>query len=527
MEQTPDSQTPAWLEPMRRYVPLVIWVIVLMTLLLIPLKVLKYGFIPPDDALRAAGKAVSGKTWQQVLVLNDVYKIDHEYGWSVVLAKIHTIFNADADTILIFSVVSLFVLAGLAAMAWLRYPEVWLASLALGMITVLLPLRLLLGRPYIITMAALFALLLLWRQFGSGRPKWWMAAMMTGFITASVYFHGAWYLWALPVAAFFIAGRFRWGFAVAGCSVAGVFLGCLLTGHLIDYPLQAIKVLMLTTGKHLTQRTLATELQPLNGDVNALLIVGGLVLLRRLAPLKAPPFLRDPVFWLVALCWVLEFKVGRFWEDWGWPALMVLVACDLQLLLATRLAFDSFRRLALSCGLALVAFLSITSDVGDRWTYNLTTQYLTADNPDLKGWMPDHDGILYETDMSLFYQTFFKNPTGDWRYILGFEATLMKPEDFDVYHKVLWNYGDAKAYQPWLLKMKPADRLVIRGGRSSPPNIPQLEWNYGVSGLWVGRLPDHRPPGAPVTVKATETMDSLTNSPSSTGSLTNSPDSTQ
>ena len=37
--------------------------------------------------------------------------------------------------------------------------------------------------------------------------------------------------------------------------------------------------------------------------------------------------------------------------------------------------------------------------------------------------------------------------------------------------------------------MKPADRLVIRGGGGDRPNIPQLEWFYGVSGLWIGRLP--------------------------------------
>src|SRR5579862_9179547 len=104
MENTPDFPVPASLEPLRRYVPLAVWVIVLMTLLLIPLKVIKYGYIPPDDALRTAGKAVSGKTWQQVLVLDDTYKIDHEYGWSVLLAKIHTACDADADAIVIFSV---------------------------------------------------------------------------------------------------------------------------------------------------------------------------------------------------------------------------------------------------------------------------------------------------------------------------------------------------------------------------------------------------------------------------------------
>lgn len=504
------------LEPFRRYVPLAVWVIVIATLLLIPLKVISYGYLPGDDALRAAGKAVSGKTWPEILVLDPVYKIDHEYGWSLLLSKIHTACDADAETIVLFSVVSLFVLAGLSAAAWLRYPEAWLATLALSMILALMPFRFLLGRPYIITIAALLALLLFWRQFGSAKPRWWMAAVMTGLITGSVYLHGTWYLWALPVAAFFFAGQFRWGLTVAGCCIAGVFLGSLLTGHLIEYPLQAVQVALLCTGKHLTQRTLATEMQPESGDMNALLILGGLLLLRRLAALNAPPFLRDPVFWLVCLSWTLAFKVGRFWSDWGWPALMVLIACDLQLLLASRVAFDSIRRLALAGGVALIAFLCITSDAGSRWTANLTQQYLTADNPDLAGWLPEKGGILYSGDTTIFFQTFFKNPHGDWRYILGFEPTLMPQEDFEVYHKILWNLGDSKAYTPWLLKMKPADRLVIRGGRSNAPNIPQLEWIYGVSGIWIGRLPDHRTGGAPATIPATQPMSSLTSAPSST-----------
>ena len=342
-----------------------------------------------------------------------------------------------------------------------------------------------------------------------------MAALLTGLMAASVYFHGPWYLWGLPVAAFFFAGQFRWGLTAASCWIAGVLLGSLLTGHLIEYPLQAVRVVQLATGKHITQRTLATEMQPESGDMNALLILGALLLLRRLAGLNATPLLRDPVFWLVALGWTLAFKVGRFWGDWGWPALMILIVCDLQLLLASRVALDSFRRLALAGGLALITFLAITGDAGSRWTYNLTQQYLTADNPDLDGWLPEKDGILYSTDMSIFYQTIYKNPKANWRYILGFEATLMKPEDFDVYHKILWNFGDAKAYTPWILKMKPADRLVIRGGRSSPPNIPQLDWNYGVSGIWVGRLPRPATNDAPVTVSSTESRASLTNAPSS------------
>ena len=99
---------------------------------------------------------------------------------------------------------------------------------------------------------------------------------------------------------------------------------------------------------------------------------------------------------------------------------------------------------------------------GSRWTYNLTQQYLTtAEHPELKGWMPEKGGILYSAEMSIFYQTFFKNPNGDWRYILGYEPALMPDEDFKVYHRILWNFGDAKAYQPWVKKMRPPDRLVI------------------------------------------------------------------
>jgi len=504
------------LEPLRRYVPLVVWVIVIMTLLLIPLKIVSYGFIPPDDALRSAAKAVSGKSWSEVLVLNDVYKIDHEYGWSLLLSKIHILTGANADTILILSIVSLFLLASLAALPWLRYPEAWLLVLALSMITAQMGWRLMLGRPYLISMAALMSLLLLWRQFGSVKPKGWMMAVMTGLITTSVYFHGTWYLWALPVAAFFLAGQFRWGVTVAGCWLAGAFLGSLLTGHLVAYPLQAIQIVLQTTGNHLTARTLAGELQPLSGDMNTVLILGGLLLLRRLAMLNAPPFSRDPVFWLVVLGWTLSFRVGRFLSDWGWPALLVLLVCDLQLLFATRLVLNSFRRLALACGLALMTFLALTNDSGSTWTSTLTQQYLTPDNPDLAGWLPEKGGIIYSTDMTVFYQTFYKNPFADWRYVLGFEATLMRREDFEVYHKILWNFGDPKGYVPWLLKMKPADRLVVRSGRSSPPNLPQLEWNYGVSSLWIGRLPEPRQGGAPVTIPATETMASLTSKPAST-----------
>jgi hypothetical protein len=91
--------------------------------------------------------------------------------------------------------------------------------------------------------------------------------------------------------------------------------------------------------------------------------------------------------------------------------------------------------------------------------------------------------------MGIFYQTFYKNPTADWRYMLGYEPALMPADDFKTYQQIFLSNGDAKAYAPWVKKMQPADRLVLRGGKNEHPNIPELEWNYGVSGIWIGRTP--------------------------------------
>ena len=90
----------------------------------------------------------------------------------------------------------------------------------------------------------------------------------------------------------------------------------------------------------------------------------------------------------------------------------------------------------------------------------------------------------------------------------------MPDEDFEVFHKIMWNNGDAKAYEPWVKKMRPQDRLVIRGGRGSLPSSSQLEWEYGVSGIWIGRLPrtNTPPDDLPPTIPATPPRDTSTNS---------------
>ncbi|MBU6410759.1 MAG: hypothetical protein KGR98_10270, partial [Verrucomicrobia bacterium] len=160
--------------------------------------------------------------------------------------------------------------------------------------------------------------------------------------------------------------------------------------------------------------------------------------------------------------------------------------------------------------LALSCYMGITADVSGRWTTPMAIRYLTPDKPQVKGWLPAPGGILYSEDMSIFYETFFKNPHGDWRYMVGFEPTWMPKKDVEIYESIMWNMGDPKAYTPWIKMMTPADRLVIPGGRGAPPNIPQLDWNYAVSGIWVGRLPQPVEKGtAAPTIPASKPMSTL------------------
>jgi len=498
------NPTSAGLPGFKRYVELLAWVVVIVTILCIPLKILQLGYLPADDALRHAAKAVSGKSWSEILILNQTYQIDHEYGWNLLLEKIYQWTHWNAEALVIFSVVGLFVLWGWAVLPWLRRPEAWLAAILVTTVAADAPVRFLTGRPYTISSAAVMALLLLWQRFGTAPPRKWMLLFMALLVAVSTYFHGVWYLWLLPVFAFLLAEQFRWGVSLFFCWIAGVAFGSLLTGHPVAYPWQAWQLAKMAVGMHATARTMAVELTP-SGDgegVMALILLGGLVVTRQLVNLKGFSLLKNPAFWLAAMSWVLAFKVKRFMYDWGWPALLVLVTCELELLLLARMAADGVRRLILVLGLAAAVFLCLTSDSDSRWSGTLVKTHLSATNPALAGWMPDHGGIFYTADMSLFYDTFFTNPNGDWRYLLGFEPTWMPKDDFEVYHKILWNFGDSQAYEPWVRKMKPADRLAIGGGRGARPQIPELEWNYGVSGIWIGRLPRTDAPATNVVAPA-------------------------
>ncbi|HXB60229.1 MAG TPA: hypothetical protein VNU95_11715, partial [Candidatus Acidoferrales bacterium] len=115
---------------MKRYIPLIVWIVVVSTVILIPLKIIGYGFLPMDDALRHAAKTISGKSWQQILVMRDGFPIDPSPGWQKILEWVHDINHGDAESLVIFSSVALMLLVTLCGLPWFRRPEAWLAAFA-------------------------------------------------------------------------------------------------------------------------------------------------------------------------------------------------------------------------------------------------------------------------------------------------------------------------------------------------------------------------------------------------------------
>jgi hypothetical protein len=116
-------------------------------------------------------------------------------------------------------------------------------------------------------------------------------------------------------------------------------------------------------------------------------------------------------------------------------------------------------------------------------------QFVVAHDPGLQGWLPAKGGIFYCAQMAFYYDTFYKNPQADWHYILGYEPAIMPEEDLKILRSIQLSHGAFKTYEPWIKKMRPADRLVIYS--PSQPDLPRLEWHHAVGDIWFGRLPEN------------------------------------
>ena len=475
-----------------RQVPLIAWAIVVLTLLFIPAKIISYGYLPEDDALRHAAKAVSGKPWSEILVMRSDFTLDPHPGWHAILGGLHRMFDCNAESLVELSVVGLMLLISLAVLPWFRRPEAWLAALLTA--AVFIPYfigRLTLGRPYLFTMASGLFLVVLWSRIRGRRPRALECFCTILLVAGAAWIHGSFYQMIFPAAALFLAGATTEAFWFGGCWVAGSVLGAALTGHPWAFLAQCLRLLAVCFGDFTVARQLVLEFQPLDGSPVFVLAVAAMLLWRMRREVSKAESLVHPLFIMGLLGWVLGMRMQRFWWDWGAPALVLWIGFEFEKQFERAIGFDSLKRLLLVGSLAAAAYIGTTSDLGGRWTANLSKRYLTPEDPDLTGWLPEKGGLIYSPDMQVFCDTFFKNPDAPWRYVLGFEPTLMQPEDLDVLRKIQWQSRNFGAYQPWVKKMTPADRLIlpVRWVGAGPPEIPVLEWHYAAGDFWIGRIP--------------------------------------
>jgi hypothetical protein len=476
-----------------RYVPLAAWAAVILVLLFIALKIAAYGYLPGGDLRRHVAKAFTDKPYTDIVVMRPGYTVDNSPGWDWLLTALHRNAGWGKDALVGFSIVSLMLCFFYAPLPWLRRPEAWLLALLTLFLTrpSLLGNRLSQGRPLVLTEAVLIALLFAWARPNSHRPSWLKIVLTCIGFSLSVWIHGAWYLWVVPLAAFFLAGAWRSGLWLTACYAVGTLIGGVLSGHPIGLLTTALTNVFSIFHEGPPQWMLVGELAPDRGDIAvvaalALIFLASRLLGRQKASPSSGIWLR-PVVALMALCWVLGFKVDRFWADWGIPAALVWMTLHFQEFLEEFQTVAVSKRLAAVALIAAPLYLAATNDTDRRYTANFTQPFLSAEDPALQGWFPDHNGIFYSVQMDLFYDTFYTNPGGDWRYILGFEPALMPDNDLKIMRQIVWSQETAEAYQLWINKMRPEDRLAIYS--STRPNLPQLEWLNATQYIWIGRLP--------------------------------------
>ena len=103
-----------------RYVIIIVTSIYLAVFLLISFRIISYGFMPLDDAMRHVAKAVSGKDWSEILVLKPEIMMDSHTGWHLILSYIYKITNSSPDNLIVFSVISLFLFFCLVPIFFLK-----------------------------------------------------------------------------------------------------------------------------------------------------------------------------------------------------------------------------------------------------------------------------------------------------------------------------------------------------------------------------------------------------------------------
>ncbi|OGR98141.1 MAG: hypothetical protein A2016_00295 [Elusimicrobia bacterium GWF2_62_30] len=473
-----------------RAVPLLLRGLAVLLLACIPYKVLGTGYLPPDDATRHAAKAVSEKSWGEILVLRGGAELDPEQGWNSLLGAVRKLTGRDQKGLVRFSVAALFVLFACVPLLLVKRPEAWLLALLLLVVANFdIFGRLLTGRPFLFTTLYVAAAALTWRRLREKPAAYGLLGALTLLAALAAWTNTALFLpAALFCLALFLAREWRAGAALSATALAGTLLGAVLTGRPLSFLAQAPERLFLTLKLYLPQAARVGEFQPATGDYRLLLIVVFFLMWRALKKDRGAAAAADPVFLLLALGWVGGFVSARLWLDLGITAWLVWTCGQLEEILEAAGSLLSLKRLVFAAALLPALYLAAVNDSYGRWSSIGPYTWMAEVAEQDAGWLPGKGGVVYSSDSGIFYCMFFHQPRAEWKYVLGAEPALMPAGDLAVFNEILALKGAAAAYAPWTAKMKPEDRLVLAGSAVRPA-IPGLEWNYLADQVWFGRLP--------------------------------------
>ncbi len=458
-------------------------------ILLLPFGITAQGYLPPDDVLRHAAFGVTNRTWGEILIGRPEALFDQSPGWHVILRTIHKLTGCSPEGLATLSIVGMLMIFLLIGHPYVKRWESW--AMALGMFFLADPAlikRFTLGRPFILTSVIIVVLL------GDSREKqlrpWWCPrhGIWLALAAISAWVHGSWYLLLMAPCALLLAGRFQEAVRMGTILIVGVLLGGIISGHPLRYLSGEITHLLSALESH-SIPSLVMELGPGHQPLLPLGVVALVALPSFLMGLR-PWGLKDPVLLFALITWVLGyFYVWRFYLDFCFPLLAIWVAWRLDEIkdLLPKISSRRWISVLFAAGLLIVATLPNRSG---RWSVDGSAGALDAHIPNEAILLPEPGGVAYSNSMQFFYQTFFRNPNGDWRYILGYEPGLMNCQDRAVYFALSQGSDPNLALAPWIAKMTRKDRMILYGPSDHPPPISSLAWSKAGRSRWSGRLSD-------------------------------------
>lgn len=468
--------------------------IISIVFLIIPMKIIQYGWLPSDDALRHVAFSSVARQWKDVLVIKEELESDHNPGWHQILRFLHDKLNVSKIGLLRLSVIGLFLLINITGILISPNPVCWLLAIAFILICDYgIFGRMLLGRPYLVSCAATLIMLRLYglpnssEEFSDKKKKIIRIIAVLLSVALSTWIHGSWYLFFLIPFSFLFAKKHRECTELSCIILIGTLLGGLFTGDLIVF----FRFHYLATFNIFTEKTfnwlLVREFASGAHNTNFILLVLAIISLSVYKnKLTVKKLSLDPAFIMTLLCWLLSIMVIRFWVDWGSMALLFWLSYRFKDLIDSSETLKEPRvKYSLFLFVILAVYFMTTNDGGGRYSKEVFDQPIDFTEERLAGWAPEPGGIVYSDSMSVFYKHFYEYPNAPWKYILGFESAIMPDEDRKVLRRIGYNFRLPDEFLPWINKMTKADRLITVG---SVGNFPQLESIRGARNYWIYRL---------------------------------------